>query len=346
MTALRFATFGAGFWAQFQLAAWRELPGNVCTALCNPTCSKAEALARKMEIPNVYEDPGELLAKEPLDFVDIISSVQSHDGLVKLAIERGVPVICQKPLTETFEQAETLVRLADRAGVPLFVHENFRWQEPVRAAKRVIEAGVLGRIFRARVDFISGFPVFDNQPALKSLDPFILMDVGTHILDVARFLFGEAATVYCQTQRMHTDIAGEDVATVSLGMRSGATVLCQMAYAGTPLERESFPQPTLFVEGDEGSLELAPNCTLRLTTRSGTQITQHAPPRYPWLDPAYAVVHASIVPCNANLLAALTGQGQAETTGKDNLETLRLVFAAVESAKSGQVCSVDPQRVE
>lgn len=344
MTALRFATFGAGFWAQFQLAAWKEVPGATCTAICNPTRAKAEALAMKMGVPRVYDDAQALLESEPLDFIDIVSSVQSHYELVALAVQKRIPVICQKPLTETWEQSEALVRMCHEANVPLFVHENFRWQEPIRAVKRVLDSGVLGRAFRARIDFISGFPVFDNQPALKHMNPFILMDVGTHILDVARFLFGEAGHVYCQTQRIHADIAGEDVATVNLSMRSGASVCCNMAYAGTPLAHEAFPQPTLFIEGDKGSLQLGPGGRVSVTTKAGTQITQHPPPAYSWLDPAYAVVQASIVPCNADILRDLQGKGRAQTTGQDNLETLRLVFAAVESARCGDVRMVTPHK--
>ncbi len=72
---------------------------------------------------------------------------------------------------------------------------------------------------RARIDYANSFPVFDNQPFLKELDHFILTDIGTHILDVARFLFGEASSVRCQTRRMRRDIAGEDVATVMMEMR-------------------------------------------------------------------------------------------------------------------------------
>lgn len=56
---------------------------------------------------------------------------------------------------------------------------------------------------------------------------------------------------------------------------------------------------------------------------------------YAWADPAYALVHASIVPCNANLLRAIKGEGPAETTAEDNLRTVRLVFAAYESAATG-----------
>jgi hypothetical protein len=60
------------------------------------------------------------------------------------------------------------------------------------------------------------------------------------------------------------------------------------------------------------------------------------PPRYAWADARYDVVHASGVPCNANLLRGLRGEGSAETTAEDNLKTLRLVFAAYDAAASGE----------
>ena len=131
---------------------------------------------------------------------------------------------------------------------------------------------------------------------------------------------------------MHTDIAGEDVATIMLNMGDDVVVLVKMAYAENYLEIDPFPQPLIFIEGNKGSLELSHNYWLRVTTRNGTFARRVPPPRYPWADPNYEVVHASIVPCNADLLRALQGKGQAETTGEDNLKTVRLVWASYDSA--------------
>src|SRR5687767_3418035 len=142
--------------------------------------------------------------------------------------------------------------------------------------------------------------------------------------------------MYCHTDRVHKDIKGEDVATVMMRMRGCATVLCEMAYAENFLERDRFPETYFFIEGDKGSLELAPNYWVRVTTKSGTHAKRYPPPRYQWADPAYDVVHASIVPCNADIFAALRGKRRAETMGEDNLKTVRLVFAAYQSARSGQ----------
>jgi predicted dehydrogenase len=180
---------------------------------------------------------------------------------------------------------------------------------------------------------ISGFPVFKNQPFLAELEQFILTDLGSHILDVARFLFGEAHTLTCQIRRVHPNIKGEDTATVMMRMGEDVTVVCNMAYAENYLEHDHFPETHIFVEADQGSLELGPDYWVRVTTKAGTLSQRCSPPHYAWADPAYDVVHSSIVPCNADLLGALRGEHSAETTGDDNLKTVRLVFASYESAQ-------------
>jgi D-apiose dehydrogenase len=157
------------------------------------------------------------------------------------------------------------------------------------------------------------------------------------MLDLTRFFFGEAESIYCQTQRVHPNIKGEDAATLVLRMTSGVTAIIQIAYVENYVEQESFPETLVFCEADKGSLELAPRLSLRTTTMDGTFVRRVPPPRYEWADRDYAVVHASGVPLNANVLAALRGDGQAETTGEDNLKTVRLVFAAYESAEKNVV---------
>ena len=339
MTYLRFAMLGTGFWSRFQLAGWQELEGVECIALYNRTRAKAEALAQAFGVPAVYDDAEELLRRERLDFIDVVTNVETHSRFVRLAAAHKLPVICQKPMATSLEEAEQVVRVCREAGVPLFVHENWRWQTPIRQFKRVLDEKRIGSPFRARIHYCSSYPVFDNQPFLKDLEQFILTVMGSHVLDVARFLFGEAESVYCQTHRVHRDIKGEDVATVMMRMGDGITVVCEISYASRT-EHERFPETYIFVEGEAGSLELGPDYWLRVTTEDGTHAKRYPPPRYAWAEPTHDVVHSSIVACNANLLRALTGEGSAETTGEDNLKTIRLIFAAYESAANGQTISI------
>jgi predicted dehydrogenase len=335
MTELRFAILGTGFWARYQLAGWRELPGVRCVAVWNRTRAKAQALADAFAIATVYDSADELLAREKLDFVDIITDVGTHRQFVELAAERRVSVVCQKPMAPTLADAEAMVATCREAGVPLLVNENWRWQTPLREFQRVIASGEIGRVFRARLDYCTSFPVFDNQPFLKTVEQFIIADMGSHILDVARFLFGEAAALNCRTCRVHQDIRGEDVATVLLEMRSGATVTCNLSYASR-VEHDRFPETYALIEGAEGTAELGPDFWIRVTTRRGTMSRRCPPPFYSWAEPRYTVVHSSIVDCQRDLLRHLSGQGRAETTGEDNLNTVRLVAAAYASAATGE----------
>jgi len=341
---IRLAIFGCGFWAQFQIAAWQELSGARVVALYNRTRGKAEELASRFGVSSssVYDNPEKLLRRERgnVDAIDIITDVDTK--FVHLAAAHKLPVICQKPMAPDYAAARGMVDACAAAGVPYFVHENWRWQTPIRALAQVLRAGTIGTPFRGRIDFVTAFDVFANQPFLRTLEQFILTDMGSHLLDTARFLFGEARSLYCQTRRVHADIKGEDVATVTMKMgEAGTTVICNMAYAGSPVEHDRFPETYAFIEGTRGSVELGPDYWIRVTTKDGTQAKRHPPPRYAWADPRYDIVQSSIVLCNSDLLKGLRGEGKAETTGEDNLRTVRLVFAAYESAAADRVIRIE-----
>mgnify|MGYP001810522932 CR=1 FL=1 len=303
---LRGAIVGTGFWANYQIPAWQESADVEIVAVCNRTRSKAEAIARKFKIPNVYDRVDQLLEHESLEFVDIITDVDTHPLFVQQAAEKGVHVICQKPMAPSFALAEGMVDICRKSGVKFFIHENFRWQMPIRKLKSVLDSGRIGRPFKARVSFCSGFPVFENQPFLADLEQFILTDIGSHVLDVSRFLFGEAQSLYCQIARVNPAIRGEDVANVFMKMQNGLHCYTEMSYASV-LEKESFPQTLVLVEGEKGSAHLTHDFVLKITTGQGTETIECTPTRYDWLDPEYAVVHSSIVDCNRDILKGLRG---------------------------------------
>ena len=332
----RFAVIGSGFWSQYQIAAWKEVGGVELVAVYNRTKSRAQAIADRFDIPKVYDTVEELLEKENLDFVDIITDVNTHEEFTVLAAKKGIPVICQKPMAPDLKAAERMISACKEADVPFYIHENWRWQLPIRALKQKLEEGTIGEPFRARITYSNSFPVFDNQPFLAELEQFILMDMGVHILDVARFLFGEVETLYCQIAKIHKSIKGEDAATLLLKMKNGIHLSVELSYA-SKVEQDRFPETFIHIEGDRGSLELASDYWVRTTTRGGTVAKRIDIPYYPWVDSRYEVVHTSIVEANRNLLAALNHEQAAETTGDDNLKTLKLVYAAYESAKENAV---------
>jgi predicted dehydrogenase len=333
MSPLRIAVIGCGFWSRFQIPAWHEVGGVNCVAVCDVNSERCRALAARFKIAESFDDPVKLLDSVRPDAIDIVTGPQTHQQLVELACSHRIPVICQKPMASDLYTAENMVRICSESRVPFFVHENWRWQQPIRELKRILVSGIVGQPFRARIDFNSCFPVFENQPSLREAPKLILADLGVHLLDAARFLFGEAVRLTCQTHQVNPGISGEDVATVLLAMKNGMTVSCHLSFASR-FEFEHFPQTLILVEGSEGSVELAPDYQIRTTDRKGTNTQRYPPRQYFWADPNYALVHASIVECHRNLAAALRGVSEGETTGQDNLQTLKLVFASYQSALS------------
>ncbi len=338
---LRFALAGAGFWSHYQLHGWRELPGCECVAIYNRTRAKAEKLAAAFSIPadRVYDNYARMLDTEKLDFVDIVTGVEQHAAMTRLAADRGLDVVCQKPMSSDYQSAAATVAHCRKRGVKLFVNENWRWQPQLRAFAAALEKAPLGKIWRAHINYWNSFPVFDNQPFLKELDQFILTDIGTHILDTMRFLFGEVETLYARGHSVTKGIKGEDAVSALFAMKNAMTVYANMSYASR-VHGERFPEVFITVEGEDASISLDLDFTVRVTTKRGTTVTRHPPPHHAWADARYGIVHASIVEAQRNILAGLRREETAETTGEDNLKTLRLVFGCYESIKSGKVVKV------
>ncbi len=335
MNKLKFAVLGCGFWSKFQIGAWSELDGAELVAVYNRTLTKAKKIADYFNVPEVYDKAEALFANEKLDFVDIITDVDTHALFVEMAVNHGIKyIICQKPMAPDFETARKMVELCSKSGVKLYIHENYRWQAPVRRLRQIMDSGVIGKPFKARVSFLSGYPVFDNQPFLMELDHFILTDMGSHVLDVVRYLFGECESLWCQTRAVNPKIRGEDLAVLLMEMQNGMPVYTEMSYASI-VEHDTFSTLNILVEGDNGSVFLGPKFEIRTTTHQGTTSETVVFPSYPWADPDYIVNHESGIHVNRNILDDIRGKGKAENTGKDNLETVRLIWASYESAARG-----------
>jgi len=99
MDKLKLAVFGCGFWSQFQIGGWSEIAEVEIVALYNRTISKATKMGEMFGIKKCYDDARQLLLNHPdIDFVDIITDVDTHPYFVELAASQKKNVICQKPI--------------------------------------------------------------------------------------------------------------------------------------------------------------------------------------------------------------------------------------------------------
>jgi D-apiose dehydrogenase len=332
VTVLKGALIGCGFFAANHLNAWRDVEGAEIVALCDRDPARLAEAAARFGIARTHADAAEMLAAEALEFVDIATTVPGHRPLVELAAGAGVHMICQKPFAGSMADARAMVAAADAAGRTLMVHENFRWQAAIRRAKA--EMAAIGRPFWGRVSFRSGFDVYAAQPYLATDARFIIQDLGIHILDVARFLFGDVATLAATTQRVNPRIRGEDVATMLLVHENGMTSVVDCSYASR-LPRENFPETLLEIEGTDGSLRLDAGYRLCVHADGETRAVDAAPLLLPWAERPWHNIQQSVLNIERHFVDCLRQGRQPETSGADNLKTLALVYAAYDSAAAG-----------
>lgn len=346
---LRGGLVGCGYFARNHLHAWQEIEGAAIVAVCDRDVRRAEAYADEFGIPASHDDVERLLRSETLDFVDIVTGPETHRPLVEAAARRGVHVICQKPLAPTFADASAMVRACRESDVRFMVHENFRFQRPMRALKDA--ARRIGDPFFARISFRSGFDVYSRQPYLATGERFILYDLGIHLLDLSRFFLGEPRALWCRARRVNPRIRGEDAATVMIEMQSGATCIVDCSYATRPVQ-EIFPQTLVSIEGTTGTVSLGADYVIdSVVEDAGEGGTDGARARHSrrslaepghrsWTTPQAAAIQESVVAIGRHWVECHRTGRDAETSGSDNLRTLELLFGAYESASTGEVYEV------
>ncbi len=329
---MRVALIGCGFFAQNQLEAWRDLPGAEIVALCDIDQSKLAETGIAFGISRRYSDAAKMLADGGFDVVDIATTVASHRPLVELAARHNVHVICQKPFAATMEDARAMVAAVEASGKTLMVHENFRWQSAVRSVIDELRAGTIGTPFFGRVSFRSGYDVFSGQPYLAEGERFIIEDLGIHILDISRALFGDVSRISATTRRINPNIKGEDVATMLLAHESRVTSVVDCSYA-TKRQPETFPESLIEIDGDKGTLRLDAGYKMTLQVEGcATEIKDLAPPVLPWASRPWHNIQESVFLIQQHFVEAVAGGQAPETSGHDNLKTLALVEAAYLSA--------------
>jgi predicted dehydrogenase len=330
-STLKFGLIGCGFWAQTQLLAWQEIEEVELVAVCDIDPEKARQAAQTFGAPRVYTEAAEMFTKESLDFVDIVTTPPSHRSLVELAAKHQLNVICQKPMAWSMADARAMVEACHAAGVVFMVHENWRWQAPIRELKRLVNEGTIGRPFFGRISFRSDFDPFGGQAWLREAPRFVIIEAGIHQLDVARFFFGEAEALFCQTTRIRPDIMGEDVATILLTM-TGSTCLVDLSFS-TPTEHQTFPETFVTIEGSEGVVHLGADYRLYITRPGSMEMRTLPDPEHDWTTRPWHVMQDSALKAQRHWVDCLQTGQPPETTGADNLRTLELVFGAYTSAE-------------
>jgi len=330
---IRLGLIGCGFFAQNHLNAWKDLEaeGVDLVAVCDVDEAKARAAAEKFGVPYWYTDAETMFAKERLGLVDIATQMRTHLPLVDMAMRHRVPTIVQKPFGQNIAEARRMTAAANARGIFLAVHENFRFQQPLLKIAETIKSGAIGTPTWARISFRTGYDIYTGQPYLAKEERFVLIDLGVHVLDVARVFLGEVDHLSAELQRRNPNAAGEDTATMLLRHKSGAVSVVECTYGSRRIP-DSFPETLVEIEGDNGAIVSRIGSNIEVTVNGEMTVLEEDPIVHPWAERPWHVAQDSVLSTCRHMLERVKAGRPADTSAEDNLKTFALVEAAYEKA--------------
>ncbi|MGH8915840.1 MAG: Gfo/Idh/MocA family protein [Acidimicrobiia bacterium] len=212
----------------------------VASALSSdPELARAAGVGLGIAADRAYGDGTELVEAESaradgVDVVSIMTPNDSHHAYAAAALDRGLDVICDKPITNTLDEALDLVERAARAGLVFCLTHNYTGYPMVRQAKAMVEDGRLGDIRLVQVEYVQGGKANESDPSPETAlswryDPIrggpslVMGDIGTHAHNLARFITGiEVASVAAEVGAIVPGRLVHDYAAAMLRFDNGA----------------------------------------------------------------------------------------------------------------------------
>ena len=236
MRKLNVAIIGHNFMGKAHAHAWRTAPRffeldaePVLKVAVGRNQESLEAYAANWGWAETASDWRAVVARDDIDVVDISVPTDLHAEIAIAAAEAGKHVFCEKPMALTSGEARAMLDAAQRAGIVHYLNHNYRRTPAVMLAKQLIDEGFVGRIFHWRGAYLQDWIVDPEFPLTWHLQAKHAgagphFDLGSHNVDLARFLVGEVKSVSAMTARFVRErpLPGAGAATFSAG-QGGAT---------------------------------------------------------------------------------------------------------------------------
>ena len=332
--ALGIGIVGTGWIVQDgHLPAYRDA-GYRVEAVFDLDLDKAREVADRFGVPRVCPSLEVLLRLPEVDVIDIAVPAAEQPSIALAALAAGKHVLCQKPFAEQLAPAVELVAAAEAAGRVLCVNQNMRYGSAWRVLGGLVAAGWLGELRAAeiQVNVTTHWHAYGDW--LVPLERLDIMNHSLHYFDAVRVLLGEPETVYCRGLRHPAQqVVGETWTTALLEYSDDRLGLIRVDHNALDDERDLYSRYR--VEGIGGA---ATGTTWYLfeglvQERESLRYCCPAVTGDAWVEPPLGDtgMPASFAGTMGELMRAVETGDPAPNSGRDNLGTLRLVFAAYRS---------------
>lgn len=238
---LNVAMIGGGFMGKAHSNAWKkvntffEAPFKVNLKVIVGNHNKLEDFAAKWGYEEVSYDWREVVKRSDIDIVDIGTPTYMHKEMAIEAAKNGKHIVCEKPCSMTYDDCVEMAEAADKAGVTHYLNHNYRRVPAVAYAKKLIEEGRLGTIYHWRGAYLQDWNMDPDFPLTWHLKTDkagggVLYDLGSHAVDLMRYLVGEPEGVTARLTTFIKDrpLPGAGAATFSKGDGAGEKTMAKV----------------------------------------------------------------------------------------------------------------------
>jgi UDP-N-acetyl-2-amino-2-deoxyglucuronate dehydrogenase len=339
---IKFGLLGCGRIAKrhSDLLGGGHIPGAKLVAVCDNVRERADAIAARFDVRAFY-DIDDFLNQRDIQVVSVLTPSGMHPAHAIAAAKAGKHVVVEKPMALRLEDADTMIRACDAAGVKLFVVKQNRFNVPVVKAREAFDAGRFGRLIlgTVRVRWCRDQAYYDQDEwrGTWAYDGGVLANQASHHVDMLEWFFGDVVSVHARASTALVKIEAEDTAVATLKFKNGALGIIEATTAVRPKDLEG----SLSILGEKGAVEIGGFAVNKIrhwqfseardTDKDVMEKFSVNPPNvYGFGHQAY---YEHVVKC-------LSDQSPALVDGLQGRKSLELVSALYESIEMGREVSL------
>jgi predicted dehydrogenase len=241
---IRLGIIGTGGMANDHARRFWKMKGVKLVACCDIRGDRAKAFAEKYDIPRWHTDHVTMLDDGGLDAVSVVTVDAAHAPVSLAAVERGLAVLCEKPLATSLADARRMSDAAARKGVVTQVNFSYRNASGAQAAAAWVAAGGIGRVMHVEASYLQSWLSQDAWGDWRTKDAFTwrlstrhgssgaLGDIGCHIYDLATLLAGDISALACEMKTFEKGIAGNRIGPYALDANDSFVSTVELAGGG------------------------------------------------------------------------------------------------------------------
>ncbi len=321
MEKVRVGIIGCGGIARAHISGYTANPDVELVSFFDKEPGQAEKFVQKYG-GKAYDNLSTMLEKEKFDAVSICTPPVAHKDAAILALDHGVNVLCEKPISLNASNGIEMVNKAKQVKKYLMTAFSWRFHKEIKIAKKLVEEGKLGKIVMVRNTFAGWGDMSQRWFSKREISGGgALIDAGIHSVDLYRFLFGEIKTVWGQIQTIAQPIEVEDIARVMLKTETGIVGSLDISW----------------------SVGIGPSTCFEIYGSEGTVLIEWSSIRYRRRDEKDWTVEASNLPEDdafrnetKHFINVVLGKEKPVVDGVDGIRAVEIIEAAYKSAEKNQ----------